>query len=79
MEAASTSATLVNFYQTTWCQNPEDSHILSLPPFIYLKTETGPVSETLCLDKIKMMDNVHNNSYAHCNRPSETFKLPENC
>jgi hypothetical protein len=26
MEAASTSETLVNFYQTTWCYNPEDSH-----------------------------------------------------
>jgi hypothetical protein len=27
MEAASTSETLVNFYQTTWCNNPEDSHL----------------------------------------------------
>jgi hypothetical protein len=27
MEAASTSETLVNFYQTTWCYNPEDSHL----------------------------------------------------
>jgi hypothetical protein len=27
MEAASTSGTLVNFYQTTWCNNPEDSHL----------------------------------------------------
>jgi hypothetical protein len=26
MEAASTSETLVNIYQTTWCNNPEDSH-----------------------------------------------------
>jgi hypothetical protein len=26
MEAASTSETLVNFYQTTRCNNPEDSH-----------------------------------------------------
>jgi hypothetical protein len=27
MEAASTSETLVNFYQTTWRYNPEDSHL----------------------------------------------------
>jgi hypothetical protein len=26
MEAASTSE-MVNFYQTTWCYNPEDSHL----------------------------------------------------
>jgi hypothetical protein len=27
MEAAGTSETLVNFYQTTQCYNPEDSHL----------------------------------------------------
>jgi hypothetical protein len=27
MEAASTSETSVNFYQATWCNNPEDSHL----------------------------------------------------
>jgi hypothetical protein len=27
MEAASTSETMVNFYQTTWCYNPEDSNL----------------------------------------------------
>jgi hypothetical protein len=27
MEAASTSETMVNFYQTTWCNNPEDNHL----------------------------------------------------
>jgi hypothetical protein len=27
MEAARSSETLVNFYQTTWCYNPEDSHL----------------------------------------------------
>jgi hypothetical protein len=27
MAAARTSETLVNFYQTTWCYNPEDSHL----------------------------------------------------
>jgi hypothetical protein len=27
MDAASTSETLVNFYQTTRCSNPEDSHL----------------------------------------------------
>jgi hypothetical protein len=27
MEAARISETLVNFYQTTWRYNPEDSHL----------------------------------------------------
>jgi hypothetical protein len=27
MEAASTSETSVNFYQTTWYSNPEDNHL----------------------------------------------------
>jgi hypothetical protein len=27
MEAASTSETSVNFYQTAWCYNPEDNHL----------------------------------------------------
>jgi hypothetical protein len=27
MEAAKTSETLANFYQTTWRYNPEDSHL----------------------------------------------------
>jgi hypothetical protein len=37
MEAASTSETSVNFYQTTWRNNPEDSHI-----------QTVSYSERLC-------------------------------
>jgi hypothetical protein len=27
MEAARTSETLVNFYQTAWCYNPEDTNL----------------------------------------------------
>jgi hypothetical protein len=27
MEVASTSEMSVNFYHTTWCNNPEDSHL----------------------------------------------------
>jgi hypothetical protein len=27
MEAASTSETLVNLYQTTWCYNSQESHL----------------------------------------------------
>jgi hypothetical protein len=30
MEAARTSETLVNFYQTTWRNNPEDNHLRTL-------------------------------------------------
>jgi hypothetical protein len=30
MEAASTSETLVNFYQATWRNDPEDSHLQNL-------------------------------------------------
>jgi hypothetical protein len=33
MEAASTSEMLVNFYQTTQCYNPEDSHLHYQNPF----------------------------------------------
>jgi hypothetical protein len=32
MEAAGTSETLVNFYQTTWRYNPEGSHLQHSPP-----------------------------------------------
>jgi hypothetical protein len=35
MEAARTSETLVNFYQTTWCCNAEDSH-LHTPRFLLI-------------------------------------------
>jgi hypothetical protein len=37
MEAARTSETLVNFFQTTRCYNPEDSH-LRTPRREYLKS-----------------------------------------
>jgi hypothetical protein len=29
MEAASTSDKSENFYQTAWCNNPEDSHFIT--------------------------------------------------
>jgi hypothetical protein len=48
MEAASTSEIMVNFYQTTWHSNPEDSHLRTChhenleshfedPVFLYIK------------------------------------------
>jgi hypothetical protein len=33
MEAASTSETSVNFHQTAWCNNPEDSRLHGLTVF----------------------------------------------
>jgi hypothetical protein len=38
MEAARTSETLVNFYQTTQRYNPEDSHLPLLVVFLLLLT-----------------------------------------
>jgi hypothetical protein len=39
MEAASPSKTLVNSYQTTWCNTPEDSHlqVFSQPQYFLTK------------------------------------------
>jgi hypothetical protein len=35
LEAASTSEISVNFYQATWCNNPEDSHLQCVFPYIH--------------------------------------------
>jgi hypothetical protein len=40
MEAARTSETLVNFYQTTRCYNPEDSNLDSIKSYLL-----GPLAE----------------------------------
>jgi hypothetical protein len=45
MEAARTSETLVNFYQTTRRYNPEDNHLLSL---VYISNNLIKVS-SICL------------------------------
>jgi hypothetical protein len=36
MEAASTSEMLVNFYQTTQCNIPEDSHLQKIDCFVFI-------------------------------------------
>jgi hypothetical protein len=43
MEAVSTSETSVNFYQTTWCNNLEDSHLQLYLEFkaYHLSLKTG--------------------------------------
>jgi hypothetical protein len=61
MEAASTSETLVNFYQTTRRHNPEDSHLrtrrrehLKSCIFIYgLCSDSGNTSDYKSNDRIK--------------------------
>jgi hypothetical protein len=35
MEAVSTSAILINFCQTTWSNNPEDSHLCRIISLYY--------------------------------------------
>jgi hypothetical protein len=47
MEAARSSKTLVNFYQTTWCYNPEDSHLHYLLQIFRAMMEAAMSSETL--------------------------------
>jgi hypothetical protein len=39
MEAASTSEISVNFYQTTWRNIAEDTHLQIFPDFFILKAE----------------------------------------
>jgi hypothetical protein len=46
MEAASTSEMLVNFYQITLRNNPEDSHLLGATSAYVLELLTGQV---ICL------------------------------
>jgi hypothetical protein len=44
MEAARTSETSVNFYQTTRRYNPEDSHLPHLPIVIFFNSSLNEVS-----------------------------------
>jgi hypothetical protein len=63
MEAARTSETLVNFYQTTRRYNPEDSHLRThrhenLKSYeilaVYSENRTKPMN-TLCVQNVKLM------------------------
>jgi hypothetical protein len=52
MEAARTSEMLINFYQTTWCYNPEDSrlhthHHENLKSYLSLRTFSNSTSRNL--------------------------------
>jgi hypothetical protein len=51
MEAASTSETSVNFYQTTWCYNPEGSHlIITVPNYVTAETLVQILTTLLMFD-----------------------------
>jgi hypothetical protein len=55
-KAARTSETLVNFYQTTRCCNPEDSHVLFKASF----TPYGQISDKLYkIPKLRTFVNVN--------------------
>jgi hypothetical protein len=49
MEAARTSETLVNFYQTTRHYNPEDSHLLTFQSFIFILYGQSGIDNDTCL------------------------------
>jgi hypothetical protein len=52
MEAARTSETLAYFYQTTWCYNPEDSHLPTLKGTndeISIRSFTELSDQALCI------------------------------
>jgi hypothetical protein len=54
MEAVSTSDTLVNFYQTTWCNIQEDGHLQEMIQNKFEKHYLGvPITEILHLDVCK--------------------------
>jgi hypothetical protein len=51
IEAASTSETLVNFYQTTWRNNPEDSNLQGWKCLRKMKDKNNNVYITCSLHK----------------------------
>jgi hypothetical protein len=42
---------------------------------LHLMTETSTASETLCLEKLKTVDNIRNSSHVYCTSTSETLGL----
>jgi hypothetical protein len=51
MVAANTSETSVNFYQTTWCNIPEDSHLDISITVITILTATDVIIISFSLQK----------------------------
>jgi hypothetical protein len=70
MEAARSSETLVNFYQTTWRYNQENSHLLISLGLIPSKGDFSPFATTIII----MHQNTNENLSAASLQPSWQYR-----
>jgi hypothetical protein len=73
MEAASTFGTSANFYQTTWCNNREDSHLYTRRRE-NLKTHKGD-QLNLYQAYTLLLNHFHGNIIYIVEQPQLSFKL----